>query len=612
MLDIKKIKIRGFLSYGDYDTIITLDNLGPTLITGEITIDADNVNPEDVSNGAGKSNIVNAILWCLFGKTMHSSNPGDKVINWYTKNGCAVEIEFKNGDKLTRTRDVNGRNELLLVKNGEDVSLGTTTMQQEGLEKELDLDWEIFCGSTFYTQFGKSWMEMSDVKRREALEREFHLDRIMLYAEVCQEKINKVESEQRKLNDIVRNKKIFIENLNGEIARLKKASSEFETNKIARLRTAAETLKQLMTSRDSISQIDIDALSEKWTTYNSAIQTITMHKSELDTKQKDISKIERAMGSAETMVHMIESNVEKIKSKEGKTCSECGQPWTKSCVESLMNPELVKLETQRSILNNLTDDLSAKKLEIENIKQLIITTEQETNKQKPDMTIGGANTNNREYTSRCKMVENQKTQISNIKAETNTYTLSISELEDQVRNNQDEIVEIDSKIRKFDTVVKHYNYIHKAYSDRRKIKSYVLKEYIPYLNKRISYYLDKFGLDLKLEFTDALGIKSNLWGYEYSCGGERKRMDVAIMLALFDLHTVMYGRQCNIVVLDEAERSLDKHGVNCLINIIKEDIAEQVDSVLIISHRNDMKGAFSSEIKVIREDRFSKILEVSN
>ena len=89
-------------------------------------------------------------------------------------------------------------------------------------------------------------------------------------------------------------------------------------------------------------------------------------------------------------------------------------------------------------------------------------------------------------------------------------------------------------------------------------------------------------------------------------------MDVAIMLALFDLHTIMYGRQCNVVAFDEAERSLDPNGVNTLIEIIKEDIADKVDAVLIISHCNTMHGTFQSEIKIVREDRFSKISEIND
>ena len=128
--------------------------------------------------------------------------------------------------------------------------------------------------------------------------------------------------------------------------------------------------------------------------------------------------------------------------------------------------------------------------------------------------------------------------------------------------------------------------------------------------KQLRHYLDVFGLDVQIELTPALGITSNLWGYEFESGGERKRTDVAFMLAMFDFHEQMYGRQCNILVLDEVDGRLDDDGIDSLINIIKNDLAPKVKTVLVISHRNLMADTFSKELRVTRTDRFSQILEV--
>jgi DNA repair exonuclease SbcCD ATPase subunit len=98
-----------------------------------------------------------------------------------------------------------------------------------------------------------------------------------------------------------------------------------------------------------------------------------------------------------------------------------------------------------------------------------------------------------------------------------------------------------------------------------------------------------------------------MWGYEFESGGERKRTDVSFMFAMFDLHERMYGRQSNIVVLDEVDGRMDDDGVASLINIIKNDIANKVESVLVISHKNLMKDVFDKEIHVKRTDRFSVI-----
>jgi DNA repair exonuclease SbcCD ATPase subunit len=609
MLEIKKVSIRNFLSYGDYITELSFAGLGTTLITGEV-IGSEAIDQADFNNGAGKSNVVNAILWCLFGKTMHNHNPGDKVINYFTKKDCVVTIEFEGGDTLTRTRNVGGHNDLLLMKDGEDVSLGTTTMQQEVLNKELELDWDIFCGSTFFSQYGKSWMEMSDQKRRQALEREFHLDRVMLYSEVAKEKLTKIELEQGKLQDIINNKRMMVDNTTREIERLEKAAVTFENNKLERIENANETLKALKKSRDELELIDTEALKIKWNKIQQILIKIGNEQKKNEEYQQDSQLMRIDVNNLNAEMLQIQKTIERWESQKGQICGNCEQPVKDSHIAAKIEEPKAELTRKRDQIKDIVYELEGRQTIAVEQNKLLGRAIDTVDQKKPTLTIHQAEVNNREYHSRCRNIGRQVEQIEKIKNEVNHYNDSVEDLRKQIRTYEDEIGDTSKKIKTFDKLLKHINYVYRAYSDRRKIKSYILQEYIPYLNERIAYYLNRFGLDLKLEFTNALGIKSNMWGYDFCSGGERKRMDVSIMLALFDLHGVMYGQQCNIVVFDEAERSLDASGVNILIDIIKNDIANKVDAVLVISHRNNMQGVFQSEIKIIREDRFSKISEI--
>ena len=119
MLELKSVKFQNFRSFGDYPTTIQLDALGPCLISGHKNGDADysEGNNKD-SNGSGKTTCVEAIAWCLFGRTSRRAQPGDKIINWFTGKDCIVELTFKNGDILRRTRNLDGHSDLLLIKAG--------------------------------------------------------------------------------------------------------------------------------------------------------------------------------------------------------------------------------------------------------------------------------------------------------------------------------------------------------------------------------------------------------------------------------------------------------------------------------------------------------------
>ena len=227
----------------------------------------------------------------------------------------------------------------------------------------------------------------------------------------------------------------------------------------------------------------------------------------------------------------------------------------------------------------------------------------------PTMTVERARDIERNKNRLLKEIKNIKSEALNIKNEENSYNDMIDNVEALIEEKLSRITKHEKQIERDNFASKHFSYIYKAYNDRSKIKSFVFQEHIPFINERLNYYLDIFNLDVRIELTNALGIKnSNMWGYEFESGGERKRTDIAFMLAMFDFHESIYGRQSNILVLDEVDGRMDTEGIEALISIIKNDLAHRVESIFIISHRDIMFDVFPDEIKVMRSDRFSQLL----
>lgn len=586
MLEIESVIFRGFLGYGDYDTHIKLDNLGTTLITGDIEGSSQD---EDESNSAGKSTIINAIIWCLFGRTMHKANPGDKVINWFIDpRTCRVELILKNGDRIIRVRNGrDGHDDLLYIENGVDQSLGTNKMQQEDLNRRLNLDCSIFCGSSFFTQYGKSWMEMSDQSRKKALEREFRIDRIQLYADVAREKYRAIEQEQEKIRIQINSYQLTINQLTGQVDDLMTASARFDTDKAAKVEAAQVTLKRLEESRDSIQVPDIDSLRSKWVAVEK-IQKV------LAQKLQEIYKLEGEQRTNASKLSYKKGFVAQWTAKNGKLCTECERPYDAEFVSSKTASPVQEIADLNARQTALEDEINTKQTKYREIEELVEA-------KKPDKTIQDAERDKREWQRRCSSVSEQQKVIDRILQEVNHYDDSIKKIQDRITTTQAAVDVLLTKLKKFDTLALHFNYIYKAYSDRRRIKKQILQDYIPYLNERINHYLDRFELRLRVQFSDGMAISSNYWDYDFFCGGERKRVDVAMMLAMLDLHTLMYGKQCNIIALDEVDGRLDPKGARILTDIVRNDLAEKVDSVLVVSHRFDMRGALSSEIKVRKE-----------
>lgn len=599
MLELKSILLRNYLSFGDYETILQLDNLGACLITGEVVDTSDEVSPNKLSNGVGKSSLTEAILWCLFGRTTRVERPGDKVINFFTQKNCIVELKFKNGDMLRRTRNVDGHDDLLLIKDGESIhhngALGTTTMEQRRINQLLNLDWDLFCGSTFFSQFGQSWMEISDVKRKEALEREFHMDKIQHYADAAKEKLDSSKAEQERLLASITNTQSTLDTYNAQIEQFTKASTTFDAQKRERLKQAADVFNGLVAQRDAVKLIDKNSVSQQWAAYKMSCDGLSK-------KQDAIYALERDKRNIDTDIARQEGLIRKWKGK-GAVCSECEQPIPAEHINSKITTPQQKLADLKSNLASIAAQIKSQQAELAKSKIDIES-------KKPTLTVEQVESDRRRWQGLDAHVQSQKSTMDKIGAEQNHYDDTLADLGVKVSGCKTEISAISKKVSKLDRLILHLSYIHRAYHDRRKIKSYMLSEYIPYLNERIKYYSKRFELDLSIEFTSALGVKSNYWGYQFFSGGECKRFDVAMMMAMFDLHTLMYGRRSNIVVFDEVDGRLDPRGAELFADILRTDFTSKVDSILVISQRIDMRGSLPSEIKIVREDRFSRIAEV--
>jgi len=184
----------------------------------------------------------------------------------------------------------------------------------------------------------------------------------------------------------------------------------------------------------------------------------------------------------------------------------------------------------------------------------------------------------------------------------------LDKLKADLKDAEEILLELTNKSEEFLILDKHYNYIYKSYNDRNKVKSFMCEEHLPYINSRLEHYIGLLGLDIKLKIESDLKISTNMWGYDYQSGGERKRTDLAFMLSCNDFYEVMYGRQCNLMVLDEVDGRMDEDGIEGLINIIRNDLLARVDNVLVISHRNQMFDVFDREIKVKRINRLSMLI----
>ena len=137
-----------------------------------------------------------------------------------------------------------------------------------------------------------------------------------------------------------------------------------------------------------------------------------------------------------------------------------------------------------------------------------------------------------------------------------------------------------------------------------------ISSWVPYLNNQIAYYLEIFECKFSFKFNSFLQIESDRSYDVCLSGGERKRTDLAIMFAIHDLHENIYSQQCNLLVFDEYDRSLDKSGINAFVNLLFSNFTNKGLTILVISHSDQMRDMFPTKIIVNKDAGYSQIEEI--
>ena len=698
-LKIKTIELRNFLSYGDYVTTVDLESLGPILIVGR------NDGQADKSNGVGKTTITTAIVWCLFGRTPRKPSPGDKILNYFTKKECYVKITTSDGWIITRTRKLNGHDDLLIHKDGDDITLSTNKNAQQLLKKLFNLDFDIFVSSMFFGQKTDSFLEMSDMKRKAAMERMLGLHRLNVWGDVAKERKVIAEAEQQRVVALTQANRAMLERMQLQFEQTKDKAAEFERN---REQKTTSLKVDLIGVENQLSQLvvpDVDALQAEAEAHQAKIRQLQGLKtqaasasgalSNLDFElnqlkilaDKDRSKLKslrcwdlaqlqaehseaeevearklalkREIDDISLKIRQTKQDLQRLdgiitnwSSKAGTECPACKQSIGKSHTDGLCQPYYAERSSTDKMLAKLSalstekqkehdslvverpgftvvqakrevDEALALKSSLAEIDDKVAKRTGQRSKlealhvkfsaaaQALEDSIADTDIDDRLRVASAifkesMLLKDRKTYLDNMIAEEGSKSNIYNELQQSQRHDLVQTAKLDAKyveqVKELDEQIKRYEYIRKSYHDRNKIKSMLLTDLMPYLNQRIEYYLNAFECDLRLKFTATLSVETSKWDYDFHSGGQQKRIDLAIMFALYDLYISMYGQQSNVMVLDEIDGGLDAHGVRSFVDVIQNDFSgdrpDKPDTILIISHKNEMVDQFSNQIVV--------------
>ena len=569
MIIFKYVRWKNFLSTGNQFTEIQLDRNSTTLIIGE--------------NGAGKSTILDALCFGLFGKPFRNINK-PQLLNSVNGGNCEVEVDFKIGSKSFKVIRGIKPNVFEIYINGKMYNQDANSRDyQKYLEQQiLKLNYRSFTqvvilGSSTFIPF----MQLKARQRREVVEDILDIQIFSLMNMLLKQKLKTIQEHQRDANynlDLTTEK---IELQNKYIDDVKKNKDKLITEKTSLLSSNEEEIH----SR----QKKVDELK----TANDDLAMNTTH------SDKTTEKVQKLKGLDATLKEKRSATKKYVDFFEANDdCPVCEQHIDETFKENMITTKKSEYEKFDKGINELKDEL----------------------KRQEDVLAA---------------VNDYIRQIRENDAEIGKIEYSVKELKNFNVNLQSEIKELESgevskddmtKLTKLKKSLKSYQVQHQGLREEQTyaeaarsmlmdsgIKTKIIKQYIPIMNKLINTYLTamEFYVNFTLNENFEETIKSrhrDEFTYASFSEGEKMRIDLALLFTWRAVAKMKNSTNTNLLILDEIfDSSLDSTGTDEFLRILNTLDGE---NVFVISHKQDvLVDKFRSTIRFEKIKNFSHIAE---
>lgn len=644
-----KLSIKNFLVIGEAE--VDLHNCGLTLIEGR-NEDDESAN----SNGAGKSSLVDALCWCLYGVTGRGVS-GDAVINKKAKKECVVGVEvwteglncyyIERGRKSKRL----GNNLIVqhVIVDGNDVGSGceltkTTVADTQALVNDLlGCSYEIFTSSIYAVQEKMPDLPaLTDKNLKTLIEEAAGIDKLQRASEIAHAKYQ----DCVRLTTETQGK---IENLTSELSNNKKLLDDVVYERETHIRNATIERAQQLRYKDLLES----ELKKASALPVEAVEAIEKKKAEIQAKIDEYSFIEakgaekqRLAMSAQSHCVMTKKEIEKekekiadlnkeinnLEAKIGTHCSECGKVYQAEDLETAKKA----IETQianktKEVLKQIEDfkkqvaeakvlakDAEDFKKSMPNATELMSAMNELNERLKKNQDVQfQIDTQKRELQNLKKTIE--ATEEVTVKGET-PYNKTIKTLEESIARLEKDKKERESEHEKYAEQQKIAEAVDELYS-RKGIRAHILDTVTPFLNERTAFYLNTLSDgeitatwqtltktakgDFKEKFSIDVQSVKGANCFAGLSGGEKRKVRVATSMALQDLVASRAKKPIDLYIADEVDHALDASGLERMMSILEEK-AKQFGTALVISH-NSLRDWIDNSIVVTKRDGISTV-----
>jgi len=536
------------------------------------------------ANGAGKSTMLDALSFGLFGKPYRNINK-PQLINTINSKDCVVEVEFSVGPNRFKVIRGIKPNVFEIYKNGEVINESSHSKEfQKLLEQNiLKLNHKSFhqivvLGSSSFIPF----MQLTAANRREVIEDLLDINIFSKMNMVLKDNIASLKDKIRDAAhqvDIVKNK---IEVQRKYINDIKSLNEEKWREKQTEIKTQEDSIEQVNAQNEEIQktlETKYDQVAKQLEQAGNAFQDARIEKSNLQSEMKKLVKEDKFFQDNDVCPTCTQEIDENIKSQKVKGIAAKAKEIQKTfqAVED-------KLSNGKSTVDDLQDQ-NRKSMELQGLLR----------------------DNNTKINMSRRLIAKLEEEISNTSDSKDNVKQAAQDLEDFIDEKDGLITEKVELSEEYD-----YSSVIADMLKDTGIKTKIIKQYLPVMNKLVNQYLQTLDFFVHFELNESFSetIRSrhrDSFSYDSFSEGEKQRIDLALLFTWRQIAKMKNSVATNLLILDETfDSSLDNDGVENLFKIIHTLGADT--NVFVISHKGEiLDGRFESKMEFYKDKNFSKM-----
>ena len=632
-----RLTIENFLSFADQQTVELADK-------GLVAVFGRNLDQGADSNGAGKSTVLEALFWALYGRTLRGYK-GDAVINRHTGKNCIVTLELEDQGRqyvVSRWRKrsrVKRAADVRLEVAGKDISMGTMDDTQEQINTLLGMDADTFSQSVLLWHGNQSFSQMTDKQQKDLLEDILQVGALSRARQVVSTRMAAKQGELVKVSTLLDRIQADLDAQHVAVDKYRRdrdahaQTQRFRKLEIRQKKAKAEADMDQVYSDSGL--VPLLALQEDYLTQSKDLRRRidANQRAQLEATQRQAT--ERAQ--AGTRAQMLEQHRDELAHSSagvahlvGKPCPTCAQVLAPDAAEETLKHiegEKRKIETQLESVWKKSGVLDRKGAEV----MAALYTERESLDERNDQVQGLLRSASEKISKRSAALAT----ICQLEQTVFNYQAQIDDMDDTANPYESLVVDAEAELnslvrerwfrrmtkRALESELKHLSYWSHGFSNHG-MKSFLLDSVLPFLNERAQHYADILtGGAIKIEFATTTQKKSgavkdefqvrviNTSGadvYHGNSDGEKRRIDLAVGWALGDLAATRSQKSIEFKGLDEPFESLDETGEESVIRLL-HSVLPEYGTVLCITHSAHLQSQFSNTLTVTKTNGQSRI-----